>query len=237
MLIARQWDGSRCLSGRAAGHWARVEPCRPARAMLIGSVGDNGERELNPGLVNGHELDGAAGRGIGRSFALAQANIPQGLDISEEIRQADETRAVGISQQFFDVAQHAPAIGNAGKDGAVAGQIEQALEHRGSRGAAGEGAEFVEDATDPDMHGQIRTAKGAKNAKVFRNFFQGSQAVDFSIGEGEGRRAQQADQGQFIGGIGDRSQDVEQVADFGAVVEAASGHGDEGIPACSKAFS
>ena len=55
-----------------------------------------------------------------------------------------------------------------------------------------------------------------------------TQFVDFRIGEGEGGGAEQAEEGEIVRGIGDGGEDVEQVADFGAVVEAASRDGDEG---------
>jgi hypothetical protein len=49
---------------------------------------------------------------------------------------------VPIAEQFFNVAEHAPSVGNAGEKGASAGQVEQPFHDGGDRGAAGERVKF-----------------------------------------------------------------------------------------------
>ena len=58
---------------------------------------------------------------------------------------------MGIGEQFFYVPQHPAAacprgvgVRDAGEDGAVASQVEQAFEYNRHRRASGQGAEFVE---------------------------------------------------------------------------------------------
>jgi len=122
------------------------ENFRACAAMFVGSVGDDGEGAFEPfGFVDGHQLDGACGGGVGRKLAFAQADIPQGLDVGEEVGQADEARAVRVGEEFFDVANHALAARMGGKDGAIVGQVEQAFEDGGGGGAGGEGVEGGED--------------------------------------------------------------------------------------------
>ena len=89
--------------------------------------------------MDGHQLDGARIGRIGGGFAFAETDVAQGLNVGEEVGEADEARAVRVGKQFFDVANHARAIWVTGEDGAVVGEVEQAFEDGGGGGAGGEG--------------------------------------------------------------------------------------------------
>src|SRR3972149_1258226 len=54
-----------------------------------------------------------------------------------------------------------------------------------------------------------------------------AQFVNFCVGEGEGGGTEKPYKGEIVGGVGDGGERIKQVADFGAVVEAASRDGDE----------
>ena len=55
-----------------------------------------------------------------------------------------------------------------------------------------------------------------------------TQFVYFCVGDRKRRGAKEAYEGEIVGGIGDGGEGIEQVADFGSVIEAASRDGDEG---------
>src|SRR3990172_8769943 len=54
------------------------------------------------------------------------------------------------------------------------------------------------------------------------------QMIEVGVGEGEGGRAEESGEGQIVGRVGEGGEGVEQVADFGPVIESFSGNGDEG---------
>ena len=104
---------------------------------LVGGVGEDGEREFESfGFVDGHQLNRARVGGIGGGFAFAQADISQGLDVGEEVGEADEARAVRVGEQFFDVANHSRTVGVGGKDSAIMCEVEEAFKNGGG-GSAG----------------------------------------------------------------------------------------------------
>ncbi len=111
--------------------------------MLVGRVGEDGERELEAfGFVDGHQLDSARVGRVGGGFAFAQADVTQGLNVGKEVGEADEARAMCSGKKFFHVTDHARTVWAGGNDSTIMGEVKQAFEDGGGGGARGEGVEF-----------------------------------------------------------------------------------------------
>ncbi len=105
---------------------------RRAGTAGVTRVGQDHHRELQPlGLVDGHQLHRAAR--LGGRFALASADVSQGSQVFQEFGHTHQLAAMGVGQQFVDVAPQPLATRHQPQRGPVVGGIQESLEQVGHR--------------------------------------------------------------------------------------------------------
>ncbi len=232
----------------------------PPATAAPGGVAEDDDRELQPlRLVDAHNLHsapgGRAGLALSRSTVLQASDVLEkithadqaaGVSVAQQLvdvahrpllPRLEERGSVGglVQERLEEIAhlcaaRHGVQLADQGDGarGSFVGDRVAAVTPAGGRS-------WVDGRDRPGTKGEIRLApkdvpEGDAVTAGRRLVPRLRQAVDGRVGEGHGRRAEQTDQGQVIGRVGQGPEGVEQVADLGSVVEPAPGHRQVGHP-------
>ena len=102
--------------------FSSLSPSRRPRSGETRTGGVRHHRELQPlGLVDGHQLDGSPG--LDGGLPLAGSHVAQGLDVLQELADADQAATVGVGQEFVHVAAGPVAAGQV-QGSSVVGDVQ-----------------------------------------------------------------------------------------------------------------
>ena len=215
----------------------RVEQEPPVRPRLVARVADGHHGKLEPlGHVDAHDLHGPLGEGARLPFAGAA--VAELADVLQELAHADDATLPGIGQELVQVARGARLPGGH-EGGAVRRAVEVPLQEAGDGGAPREGVEVVDERGGAEgPHAVLGEVREEGTGESPEDVPEGggrllpagdlAQAQDRLVGEPHGGRAQQADEGEVVGGIGEGGEGVQDVAHLGPVVEPAARDGGKG---------
>ena len=183
--------------------------------------------------VDAHDLDRAFGGGA--RLAFPRAAVPQLDHVGQEFAGTHQAAGVRVGEELGDVAR-GPRLPGGDQRRPVTGGVEEGLEQVGHRRPAGLGMQVADQgrgARRPTavLTGELSAGRAQRlpeRGRSLRTIACLAQPIQPGIGQRQSRRAEQPGQRQVVGGIGQRSQGVEQVPDLRPAVEAAARHREEG---------
>ena len=183
--------------------------------------------------MHGHDLH----RPLARSARLPfpRTAVPQAGHILQELAHADDGAFVGIRQQLGHVSRTTRLPGLDQRRPVVRG-IQVRFQHIGHRRSPHLIVQPANEDGRPPGTCAVRLGQQGLGLSATQHFPEAStrlcsclaQVVERRIRQGQGWRAQRPGQGQVIGRIGQCLQRIQQIANLGAAVKAATGHRQKG---------